>query len=365
MPTQLFMLYGKAIMIDKSVSNIVLTVGCKFNPPKGGIAQVLSIYNSQIFPKFNFVANSCNGSVLVRSFYMIYGFLHFIIKLSFSRQIKIVHIHTSSNHGFLRSSFYIKVSKVFRKKVLIHIHGGGFKDYYNRKSHFVKRYLNMCDGIISLSDSWKHFFTDIVSTNVYVIPNVINEPVFDDSVHDAKQLHLLFLGDICKEKGIFDLVDVISNNYSVFDGRVVMHICGLGNVPELMSVVAENKLDNVVKYEGWVIGKKKIDLLNLCDIFILPSYYEGMPISIIEAMSYRMAIISSAIGGIPELVRNNYNGCLITPGDKDAILNSVSFFIDNPLKIKEFGHNSYFDSLQYLPSSVSGKLNSLYLKMLV
>jgi glycosyltransferase involved in cell wall biosynthesis len=155
---------------------------------------------------------------------------------------------------------------------------------------------------------------------------------FDDSVHDAKQLHLLFLGDICKEKGIFDLVDVISNNYSVFDGTVVMHICGLGNVTELMSVVAENKLDNVVKYEGWVSGKKKIDLLNLCDIFILPSYYEGMPISIIEAMSYRMAIISSAIGGIPELVRNNYNGCLITPGDKDAILNSVSFFIDNPLR---------------------------------
>jgi hypothetical protein len=64
-------------------------------------------------------------------------------------------------------------------------------------------------------------------------------------------------------------------------------------------------------------------------------------------------------------VKNNYNGCLITPGDKDAILNSVSFFIDNPLRIKEFGHNSYVDSLQYLPSSVSGKLNSLYLKMLV
>lgn len=353
-------------MIDKSVSNNVLTVGCKFNPPKGGIAQVLSIYDSQIFPKFNFVANSCDGPLLVRFFYMIYGFLHFIIKLSFSKRIKIVHIHTSSNNGFLRSSFYIKVSKAFRKKILIHIHGGGFKDYYNKKSLFVKRYLNMCDGIISLSTSWKQFFTDIVSTNVYIIPNVINEPVVDNNVQEAeRRLHMLFLGDICKEKGIFDLVDIISKNYDTFDGRVVVHVCGLGNVNELMSIVAENKLDNVVKYEGWVCGKKKIDLLNLCDIFILPSYYEGMPISIIEAMSYQMPIISSAIGGIPELVRNNYNGCLITPGDKEAILNSISFLIDNPLKIKEFGHNSYVDSLQYLPSSVSRELNSLYLKMLI
>ena len=101
------------------------------------------------------------------------------------------------------------------------------------------------------------------------------------------------------------------------------------------------------------------------DVFVLPSYNEGLPISILEAMSYNLPIISTKVGGIPEILKNEYNGYLINPGDLIALENAISALINNPSKRKLQGKRSGEIVKSFLPEQVIRQLDYLYKELLL
>ena len=113
-------------------------------------------------------------------------------------------------------------------------------------------------------------------------------------------------------------------------------------------------------YLGWVSGAEKIDVFNIADIFVLPSYNEGLPISILEAMSYGLPILSTTVGGIPEIVENGVNGFLVEPGDKNALLEFLEVLVLNKTKRLEMGEKSRLVVADHLPNSVESQLKNLY-----
>ena len=129
-----------------------------------------------------------------------------------------------------------------------------------------------------------------------------------------------------------------------------------------MAAIRKNNLGDIVKFEGWVSGDKKINMLNWADIFILPSHNEGLPISILEAMSYGMPIISTPVGGIPEVVKGN--GVLVTPGNEIEIALSMRHYLDNPVLIEQEGRVSLNIVETYLPQYVMERLKHLYESLL-
>ena len=112
-------------------------------------------------------------------------------------------------------------------------------------------------------------------------------------------------------------------------------------------------------FEGWVSGEKKTRLLNWADVYILPSFNEGLPISILEAMSYGCPVISTPVGGIPEVVRDN--GTLVTPGDSEEIFRAIAKYVDNPEIIQTEGKESVTNVAPYLAENVMKELKELYL----
>ena len=96
----------------------------------------------------------------------------------------------------------------------------------------------------------------------------------------------------------------------------------------------------------------------------MPSYIEGLPISILEAMSYGKPIISTNVGAIHEIVKNNENGFLISPGNLEQIEKSIKHFIENPQDIEKFGKVSAKMAEKYLPDSVILQLESIYNEIL-
>lgn len=338
----------------------ILTVGCSCKQPKGGIAVLLSNYSKYVFTEFNFVANSSNGSSLKNLFVLEAAIPVFLFKLIFNRKIKLVHIHTASNRSFVRSAIFVRIAHFFHKKVLMHIHGGGFKSYYNRNNSFVNKIIGKCDGIIALSTVWESFFKEkFPDIPVYVLENVIAPPEIKTIEKDNK-LHLLFLGLITKEKGVFDLLEVIKNNNSDYKDIIMLHVAGNGEIDSLKETITEFDIADCVKYEGWVNGSRKTELLNECDVFILPSYTEGLPLSILEAMSYHKPIISTPVGGIPSIVENGVNGTLITPGNHAEIENALRNYIDNPQLITTQGEESAKRVSAFLPENVSNRLSAIY-----
>jgi len=252
------------------------------------------------------------------------------------------------------------IAKLFGKKTVMHIHAGSFKNYCLAHPRFVSFVLKRCTRVVALSQEWADFFAgDVGLDNVQIINNVIAPPELNLN-RDHDKLHILFLGHLVETKGIFDLLDVAAEHASELRDKIELHVCGAKNEEKVKDVIAAGKMSDFVKFEGWVKGQKKTDLLNLCDVFILPSYIEGLPLSILESMSYKMAILSTNIGGIPGIVHHGHNGYLFTPGDKAAMLAYILDYADHRSRVVQHGEASASAVSAFLPDAVSESLVAMY-----
>lgn len=341
-------------------SKQVLTIGCSYNPPKGGIAQVMYTYSQSVFSRFQCITNSGRGGRLKQLSHAIYALICVFFKLMTDKRIKIVHIHTASYVSFQRSSYFVRLAKLMKRKVVLHVHGGGFKEYYQTNPLWIRNILEKTDAIIALTEDWKTFFTNQVGVkHVYVVPNIIEQPQQREIDKPKNVVQLLFLGSIVEQKGIFDLLDVLHEHKETLVGKIHLHVGGNHEVERLQRYIYDFQLENLVTYEGWVSGEKKITLLNMMDAFILPSYVEGLPISILESLSYGKPVITTPVGGIPEVVNEN-NGFLFAPGDKDAMFTILEEIINNPLVLKQKAAEAKASVLGNMPACVAASLHSIY-----
>lgn len=355
--------------IPKTISEKILTIGADYHDNKGGIGAVIEVY-SKYFEEFKFLPSYKGGHKLYKFIIFIGCTITLILRLIFDRKISVIHIHGASNGSFWRKRHIINLSKFFRKKIVYHIHGGGFKDFYYssiNKNRILKT-LSKCDVIVALSERWKDYFiSELFCKNVIIINNIISEPHFEkpNRLNNENIVKYLYLGHIYKAKGIFDLVEVFFENKEIYEGKVELHIGGgMFEVDKLVNYISIHNLNSIIKFHGWVKGEEKISLLNDCDVYILPSYAEGLPISILEAMSYSMPIISTLVGGIPEIVEPMENGILITPGDKQQLREGIDFFLSDQSIIESMGNKSKIRSMDFLPETVVKQLLSLYTTLL-
>ena len=350
-------------MIPKKISEKILTVGCAFQDPKGGIAQLLHNYQSFIFVDMKYVENSDSGTVIHKLEVFVKGIIRFFYILLFDRKIKIVHIHTASRTDFRRSILYARFAFLFRKRVVLTVHGGMFKEYASKHQDYIARWLRRCDSIIALSDSWKFYFeTQLKCSNVEVVPNVVMDPQISGDIQNMrseKPLTFLFLGALVEQKGIYDLLEVMSSSSNEWRGKIHLIIAGRGEDERVRSFIYNHSLKNMVNFVGWADEASKRNLLRISSVFILPSYIEGLPISILEAMTYRMPIISTNVGGIPEVV-NATNGILFRPGDKKGLKEAIDVLCNDSDLRKCLGRRSWEKVQPYLPSAVESKLMEVY-----
>ncbi len=351
-------------MLSKELSNKVLTIGCEYDPPKGGVAQVMYTYSKEVYPVFHCITNSGEGGTIRKLWQLVRGWLKTASALLFNRNVEIVHIHTASYNSFKRSTYFVSLAKWFKKKVVLHIHGGGFKDYYKTNPEWIKKELLRADYVIALTDTWTQYYRDNLKLPyVATVKNIVSNPQIG-AVEKDDRLHLLFLGAINDQKGIFDLLEVINEHQKEWASHLLLHVGGNQEIERLERYIKDNNLEDLVQYEGWVSGDKKRYLLNLSDAYILPSYIEGLPISILETLSYGKPVITTPVGGIPEVV-NEKNGYLFTPGDRQAMYEIINGIIDNPEEMRAKAKNAQTSVGDNFPNRIAEVLERVYNQLLV
>ena len=102
-------------------------------------------------------------------------------------------------------------------------------------------------------------------------------------------------------------------------GKIPLIIAGDGEISKLRTLLQEKSLLGNVEFPGWIRGEQKEKLLQESTYFLFPSYNEGMPMAVLEAMAYGMGIVAGNVGGIPKLIEDGKSGYLCTPGDTDGI----------------------------------------------
>lgn len=347
----------------------VLFIGPDCNNHRGGIGAVLATYKNNI-PDFKFLA-SYDGNLGAGNVLKFIAFLFALVRTLFKdRQIRIVHIHGASRGSFYRKYLVFLICKYgFRKKIIYHLHGGGFHLFFSNSNGIVKKLIRhlfkKADMVIGLSRTWEDFIrNEIGGKHVVILNNPIQLPdATEPGIENSGMRVLLFLGKVNDNKGIFDLLSVIKEHYDELRGRIKLKIGGNGETDRLSDFIKQYALQDVVEYQGWVDGKMKADLLEECDALILPSYNEGLPVSVLEAMSYSKLVITTRVGGIPEVIVNMQNGILMEPGDKVALSDALFLFINDPPACRQMGNEARRTVTEFDVEVVLNRLEEIYEKI--
>ena len=222
----------------------------------------------------------------------------------------IVHIHTSREFLFLKDVLLAKmIKKKFNIPVILSIHVGDFHTVFNRIEVFQK-YLILCinkyiNKVIFLSQKIENQFKEagLEVSKSELLYNFYDlySPLKEKKLIRSSKLHLIFIGAIHKDKGVIELLTALNN---LTDVDFHLDLCGKLTDESIRVEFTRlvEKLGNKVTIQGYVSGEKKHILLQRADILILPSYHEGMPLVILEALATGCAIISTKVGTTPEIL---------------------------------------------------------------
>ncbi|MCF6235456.1 MAG: glycosyltransferase family 4 protein [Gammaproteobacteria bacterium] len=289
----------------------------------GGISTVVSnwiesgIKSLVDFDYISTLNENAPGHQALKLHQAIKAYFHFVIRCF--KPIDIVHIHLSSYISFYRKLIFFTTAKFKQSKVIIHLHGSEFKVFYNSGNKLQKKLISWmfdnCDAIIVLSEEWKRFINKITTNKkIVIIYNGASTNKFRGKIDNGEYIVISFMGRLGKRKGIYDLLEAFKQLTTEYPNAKLL-LGGDGEIEKVDDFIKKNNLENSVQLLGWISGERKIEVFRKTDIHVLPSYNEGLPGSILEAMAAGAPIISTPIGGIPEAVIEGKNGYLINPGD--------------------------------------------------
>lgn len=218
-------------------------------------------------------------------------------------------------------------------------------------------------NVIALNDAAKQSFVSkgkVKAENIDVVPNGVDTEFFNPSIEGVGatkkkfglegKLTVLFVGRLAKIKGVEHLLraaDVIVNYFGhkdtlfLFVGSNVFAGVDVSvDMDEICSYLERCQLDNNVLFTG-SLGLDDIrSLYATADIFVLPSLAEGDPLVTLEAMASGLPVIATKVGGIPNQIRDGWNGFLVDPGNEHQLSEKIKYLIDKPQEREFMGVNS-------------------------
>ena len=207
--------------------------------------------------------------------------------------------------------------------------------------------------IVCQSDAWRRFAVDVLGflpPNVTVIRNwtATRELLEIGAKRLARRdspVRLLFVGWLEREKGVFELIDACRQ---LAANRVfTLDMVGEGNASaEARSLVARHGLGEVIRFRGWLNQEQIHRELTDADVLVLPSWAEGLPNAMIEAMAARLAVVVTAVGAIPELIDDRRSGILVEPRNADALARALNAILADGEFRDRLAHEVYRTALR-------------------
>ncbi|MDG4658482.1 glycosyltransferase family 4 protein [Ectobacillus antri] len=302
----------------------------------GGITRVVKNYieadlgkkvNLEYFPTYY------GAGHVVNIIYFIIQFLKLFIKINIlSQKYDVAHIHMSYRGSFVRKRQIINLLAKANIPVILHMHGSQFKDFYNesndKKKQQIVETLNKVKVILALGEQWKSYYESICETEVISLDNAVFPK---QSINNtADKIYITTMGVLSQRKGTYDLIEVGARLKGKIDNKYKFVLAGDGEIDKVKKKIADLGLDDLFIVPGWISDDKTIEeIYQKTIIYVLPSYNEGMPMSILEAMSYGLPIISTNVGSIASVVKES-NGYIIEPGDVERLYNNILQMLNNP-----------------------------------
>ena len=296
---------------------------------RGGMRSVVEAYRSAgLFERRSvcLLYTHDEGSLILRLSLAAHTLVRFF-RMLLRREVTLLHAHISMRGSFWRKSLFVVLARRFNVPVVAHLHGSDFERFVTEQPVWRRRLvvtqLERMDVVLVLGERWRQYILSIApSAHVQVLPNWVRLPDAEVAHSQRDTVELLFLGIVGRRKGIYELLEALAIVQKQIPS-IRLTVGGNGDIAAAQSAADRLGIAHLVSFAGWVAGDAKRRLLQNSDVYVLPSHNEGLPVSILEAMSWQLPIISTDVGAIAELVRQDVDGLIVQPGDVAALAAAI------------------------------------------
>lgn len=325
---------------------------------RGGITAVLKAHETgEQWKRFrcHWVQTHRDGNNVRKLAYLAFAWLDFLIRIPF---YDIVHVHFSLGTTARRKVPFVKVAKALGKKVIIHLHcGSQIHEIWNKDYSYL---FSVADVSLLLSENLLHMVEKHTGKGrdyrvcYNPCPQISKEPVLQ------KKKQILFSGTLYAGKGYQDLIRAFAKIAKKYpDWNVVL--AGNGEVEKGRAISKELGIANQVEFLGWVSGEQKDKVFRESMIFCFPSYAEGFPMAVLDAWAYGLPVITTPVGGIPDVAKDGENMLLFNPGDIDALAHQLEkMIIDENLRNRIALASLDFAENKFNQYTINKQLGELY-----
>jgi glycosyltransferase involved in cell wall biosynthesis len=332
---------------------------------RGGISTVqlnlLAVAHRRSW-RLDHIASACDGSKLKK---MVKGSkaAYLIVQRLIKNRPDVVHIHFSTGASFLRKAAYLLVARLWQVPTILHCHASHFDVFVDRMPIVLRsrvlQILNRASALIVLSSQWDAYFRHFgVSIPIYVVPNPV--PVAPNVTQFSDEPLVLFLGRLGERKGVYDLLEAVPRVLATCpNARFIL--CGDGEGRKCQSLIDSKPWASRVAIRTWIEAPEREELLGRCALLVLPSYHEGLPVAILEAMAHAIPVVSTNVGGIPDAVEDGVTGYLVNPGDIESLAARMStLLVDKDLRFEMGTRARSRAESRFESSAVMRHLEGLY-----
>jgi glycosyltransferase involved in cell wall biosynthesis len=298
----------------------------------GGVSTVVRGYQEGgLFERFQcrYVVTHRDGTPLEKAATALLGWARTFVEL-WHLDAPLVHIHLSSRASFWRKSVIVLIAVAMRRPYMLHVHGSEFMKFYDEECGpttraIIRRVFAGSALVLALSEEWRTNLLRICpKAKIEVLTNAVSLPPAEATRHSGNTpAVVLFLGRLGRRKGVFDLVAAFSETAPRHPDALLV-CAGDGAREEVLDQARQLGISDRVQCPGWMSISATREALSKAAVLALPSYAEGLPMAILEAMSWGLPVIATPVGGIPQVIKHDTNGLLVPPGDVSALALAIS-----------------------------------------
>lgn len=307
-------------------------IACPWTPKGGGMFKVADyLIQAQAFAPSHGAAelralDTRGGANALYSFWVLATALAKLVRGRLSGRLAGVHVNMAERLSLFRKSAVIVMCRALGLPVVLHLHAAQLHHFYRalpRPLQALTRWVfSLPASCVVLGNAARRFVVDelgVSEDRVEIVINGVPEPTEARRKPLAGGVqHILFVGNLSERKGVSDLLQALA--LPGFDRtRLEVVIAGGGDVEAYQAKARQLGVDSFVQFAGWSDQRQVAQLMARADILVLPSYDEGLPLVILEALANGVAVVCSPVGEIPSVLTDGVNACFVQPGDLPGI----------------------------------------------
>jgi len=261
-------------------------------------------------------------------------------------QVDLCHINLASSGSTFRKGCYAAVCRLFRTPYVVHLHGGGYREFFERRSTTGKTIIGSlflkARRVIVLGSVWRDFVRDgigVPEARIVILANAVPGPKKISDAEREVPPSILFLGFLHPEKGTDVLLEALADpSVRACEWRAVL--AGNGDIGEYAKKIASQDLSERIALPGWCAQDSVHLLLQRGSILVLPSFVENLPLALLEGMAYGLSPVVTPVGTIPDIVQDGKNGLIVPVGDAAALAKALTRVLTDDSLRTSLGKNA-------------------------